>query len=579
MSAWCWRSGCSRSRSCCWRSSAARAWRCAGAGDRAAGDRRRAARRCWSTGVPLNASSLMGCVLLVGLVVKNGILLLEQFELTLAEGLPLDDALLAAGSLRVRPILMTTIATLAGLAPLALGVGAGAEIQRPLAIAVIGGLLRLDGRQSAGLAGAGSPRVSHLPRPDDERPPPMFNARLWARARRRGRRASRWPARRDGLPGLRSGDRPRLGAGRQHRQRRRHRRRHRQGHRRSGGSPTAPSQPARAARAWARARRPSATAWSGSATAATTSCARSTPGRWRQGDVRAADRRCPTGWRTSRSTRELWVTTPRDQTITIAGVGAARSRARSATIKLEGEPEGYAVDDARGLFYTNLEDKDRTLAIDVKTRKVVADWPAGVRGGGPARAGAGPARGGWLFVACTDGAGELRRRARRQGAGPPRDRRRRRQPGLRSAPAAALRRVRATDGKWSSRTSTNAARRQGHDRSDGEGGPQSGAGCARASLRRGCPGRAAADRRAEVDTGAAIGGRTRALTVAIPGSPRRAGARRARGSARPRRAMALRFGAVDAPADLDVLSLEHLVVLEEADHLVHPCLGRSAMSW
>ena len=82
----------------------------------------------------------MGCVLLVGLVVKNGILLLEQSELTLAEGLPLDDALLAAGSLRVRPILMTTIATLAGLAPLALGVGAGAEIQRPLAIAVIGGL-------------------------------------------------------------------------------------------------------------------------------------------------------------------------------------------------------------------------------------------------------------------------------------------------------------------------------------------------------------------------------------------------------------------------------------------------------
>jgi multidrug efflux pump subunit AcrB len=90
--------------------------------------------------VPLNASSLMGCVLLVGLVVKNGILLLEQLELTLAEGIPLDDALLAAGSLRVRPILMTTIATLAGLAPLALGVGAGAEIQRPLAIAVIGGL-------------------------------------------------------------------------------------------------------------------------------------------------------------------------------------------------------------------------------------------------------------------------------------------------------------------------------------------------------------------------------------------------------------------------------------------------------
>jgi CzcA family heavy metal efflux pump len=96
-----------------------------------------------ATDVPLNASSLMGCVLLVGLVVKNGILLLEQFEASLATGAgmgAIDDALAAAGALRVRPILMTTIATLAGLAPLALGIGAGAEIQRPLAIAVIGGL-------------------------------------------------------------------------------------------------------------------------------------------------------------------------------------------------------------------------------------------------------------------------------------------------------------------------------------------------------------------------------------------------------------------------------------------------------
>ena len=91
-------------------------------------------------GVPLNASSLMGCVLLVGLVVKNGILLIEQFELGLDDQLPVDDALIAAGSRRVRPILMTTIATIAGLAPLAVGIGAGAEIQRPLAIAVIGGL-------------------------------------------------------------------------------------------------------------------------------------------------------------------------------------------------------------------------------------------------------------------------------------------------------------------------------------------------------------------------------------------------------------------------------------------------------
>jgi CzcA family heavy metal efflux pump len=94
-----------------------------------------------ATGVPLNASSMMGCVLLVGLVVKNGILLLEQAESSWAAGASLQDALLQAGAIRVRPILMTTLATIAGLAPLALGVGAGTEVQRPLAIAVIGGLL------------------------------------------------------------------------------------------------------------------------------------------------------------------------------------------------------------------------------------------------------------------------------------------------------------------------------------------------------------------------------------------------------------------------------------------------------
>ena len=95
----------------------------------------------WGTGVPLNASALMGCVLLVGLVVKNGILLLEESERQRAAGLSVEDALIHAGGLRLRPILMTTVATVAGLAPLTLGLGAGAEVQRPLAIAVTGGLL------------------------------------------------------------------------------------------------------------------------------------------------------------------------------------------------------------------------------------------------------------------------------------------------------------------------------------------------------------------------------------------------------------------------------------------------------
>jgi CzcA family heavy metal efflux pump len=93
------------------------------------------------TGTPLNASSLMGCILLIGLVVKNGVLLLEGAERLAGTGSAADDAVARASDRRVRPVLMTTLATLAGLAPLALGIGAGAELQRPLAVAVIGGLV------------------------------------------------------------------------------------------------------------------------------------------------------------------------------------------------------------------------------------------------------------------------------------------------------------------------------------------------------------------------------------------------------------------------------------------------------
>jgi HAE1 family hydrophobic/amphiphilic exporter-1 len=93
-----------------------------------------------ATGTPLNASSLMGCVLLVGLVVKNGVLLLEEAERVALEGASPVDAVARACDRRLRPVLMTTLATLAGLLPLALGIGSGAELQRPLAIAVIGGL-------------------------------------------------------------------------------------------------------------------------------------------------------------------------------------------------------------------------------------------------------------------------------------------------------------------------------------------------------------------------------------------------------------------------------------------------------
>lgn len=93
------------------------------------------------TGTPLNVSSFMGLILLVGLIVKNGIILLDFTRRRMTEaGLALEPALLEAARIRLRPILMTTLCTLFGLLPLALGIGAGSEMQKPLALAVIGGL-------------------------------------------------------------------------------------------------------------------------------------------------------------------------------------------------------------------------------------------------------------------------------------------------------------------------------------------------------------------------------------------------------------------------------------------------------
>ena len=93
------------------------------------------------TGTPLNVSSFMGLILLVGLIVKNGIILLDFTRHQMRErGLALEPAIREAARIRLRPILMTTLCTLFGLLPLALGIGAGSEMQRPLALAVIGGL-------------------------------------------------------------------------------------------------------------------------------------------------------------------------------------------------------------------------------------------------------------------------------------------------------------------------------------------------------------------------------------------------------------------------------------------------------
>jgi DNA-binding beta-propeller fold protein YncE len=101
------------------------------------------------------------------------------------------------------------------------------------------------------------------------------------------------------------------------------------------------------------------------------------------------------------ATKEVWVTTPRDKSITILDAskpGAPRAKGKLA---LPGEPEGYAVDSGRGVFYTNLEDGDRTLAIDVRARKVVSTWLPACGEGGPKGLALDLASS-LLVVACTD---------------------------------------------------------------------------------------------------------------------------------------------------------------------------------
>ncbi|PYS74254.1 MAG: hypothetical protein DMF69_02260 [Acidobacteria bacterium] len=92
------------------------------------------------TGSTLNVVSLMGMIMIVGIVAKNGILMLDAVEDHLRAGDTLREALLRSGRRRFRPVLMTSLAAMLGMLPLALGLGAGSELLQPLAIAVIGGL-------------------------------------------------------------------------------------------------------------------------------------------------------------------------------------------------------------------------------------------------------------------------------------------------------------------------------------------------------------------------------------------------------------------------------------------------------
>ncbi|HEY4302480.1 MAG TPA: efflux RND transporter permease subunit [Candidatus Didemnitutus sp.] len=94
----------------------------------------------WLTGVTLNIVSFLGAIIGIGIVAKNGILMLDFVSHLRTEGRSLEEAVVGAGQRRLRPVLMTSLAAALGMLPLAYGIGAGADMLRPLAIAVIGAL-------------------------------------------------------------------------------------------------------------------------------------------------------------------------------------------------------------------------------------------------------------------------------------------------------------------------------------------------------------------------------------------------------------------------------------------------------
>jgi HAE1 family hydrophobic/amphiphilic exporter-1 len=92
-------------------------------------------------GLALSIVVFLGMIMLAGIVVNNAIVMVDYINTLRRRGLPRDEAIVTAGGVRLRPILMTTATTVLGLTPMALGLGEGAEIRTPMAIAVISGLL------------------------------------------------------------------------------------------------------------------------------------------------------------------------------------------------------------------------------------------------------------------------------------------------------------------------------------------------------------------------------------------------------------------------------------------------------
>jgi DNA-binding beta-propeller fold protein YncE len=109
----------------------------------------------------------------------------------------------------------------------------------------------------------------------------------------------------------------------------------------------------------------------------------------------------PDGVQYVASAHEVWVTLPKDQTIAVLDASNAGVLKLKDAIKLDGSPECYALDDTRGVFFTNLEDKGGTLALDVKTRQVTATWSPGCGPDGPRGVVFDPKHD-FVIVACTD---------------------------------------------------------------------------------------------------------------------------------------------------------------------------------
>jgi multidrug efflux pump subunit AcrB len=95
----------------------------------------------WIGGVTLNIVSYLGAIIGVGIVAKNGILVLDYYRQLRADGVEPVEALVQAGHRRLRPVLMTSLAAALGMLPLAYGAGAGAQMLQPLGVAVMGALL------------------------------------------------------------------------------------------------------------------------------------------------------------------------------------------------------------------------------------------------------------------------------------------------------------------------------------------------------------------------------------------------------------------------------------------------------